>query len=122
MIKNAFIIILVFVINLVFFNGTYSQNTASTISKDSLIAAGKLTVSLDDFAFDAKFEIKSYNVSALINGYNYEVLNIGSNFSAETLKLITKLKSGQKLYFENIKVKGPDGNTRFIESITYKIK
>lgn len=120
--RNKHVLVLTIALNLLFNIITYSQNSITTITKDSLIASGRLTVQLKDFAFDASFEIQSYNVSAVINGYNMEVLNIGPKFSTETFKLLNRLKSGQKVYFENIKVKAPDGSIRLIEPYTLKIR
>ena len=91
------------------------------MTKKKLLEYGKLDLALDDFEFDAEFTIISYRVIAIMNGYNYEILNKGAAFSKQTVQLIRKLKPGQRIYFEDIKVKDPTGKIRQLQSFVVKL-
>ena len=107
---------------MLFVSNINAQNeTTGTITKSKLLAWGRLDVTVENFNFDAQFTIVSYVATAIIAGFNYEILNKGPQFSEQTINLIKKLKRGQKIYFEDIKVKGPDGTIRVISPLVLKI-
>jgi gliding motility-associated protein GldM len=92
-----------------------------TIKKTELTAAAGVLAKMVDFEFDLKFEVVEYTVSA----------NLSGNFVSETVKgaavngtvgqMFGKIKSGQKVFIENIKAKGPDGSIRAIGTLTFKV-
>jgi len=96
---------------------------AVNISRAQLLAIGKIELAVDssDFNFDVEYKVVSYIVSAVIAGYSIEIRNIGSKFSEETISLIKRLKRGQKIYFENIKVKYPDDRIKVIDPLIFKL-
>ncbi len=76
---------------------------------------------LEDFLFDAKFDVKGYMVTLVEPGQDLQVTkNNGSRYN-EASSLIQKAKPGCLYYFEKVKAVGPDGSTRTIPGITIKI-
>ena len=76
---------------------------------------------LEDFLFDAKFDVKGYMVTLVEPGQDLQVKkNSGSRYN-EASSLIQKAKPGCFYYFEKVKAVGPDGSTRTIPGITIKI-
>jgi len=76
---------------------------------------------LADFLFDAKFEVKSYELTLADGGDLQIVNNNGGKYGGKARRLIEKAKPGHIFYFDKIKAKGPDGKTRKLPSIVFKI-
>ena len=93
------------------------------IRKNVLIAAGRVDAEMENFDFDMKFTVDNFSVYTTIDGYGQEETRSNkANFSDAQIKLINKLRRGQTLMIENIIVKGPDGSTRKLPSIPFKIE
>ena len=67
-----------------------------------------------------KFNFEISDFSLLIDEKTYQ--SSSAFFSKEQQAAIKKLQSGERLIFENIHAKGPDGNTRILNDIVVKIK
>lgn len=92
------------------------------IRKNMLMAAGQVDVEMDNFDFDLKFTVENFSVYTVIDGYvQEETKSNKARFSDAQLKMINKLKRNQALTIENIIVKGPDGTTRKLPSISFRI-
>ena len=83
---------------------------------------------LKDFDFQAKFVITSFQFSCSPKGGEYigpftvnspSGCRFGDN--SDIAKYMSKAKSGDKVYIEGIKAKGPDGQTRTLPSIYYTL-
>jgi len=98
--------------------------SSGKISKDDILAARGIIPNMGDFEFgDYYYTIISFKLSTIIAGDLKEAgTNNGGVFNAETLKFIQDAGHGQKLYFENITAKGPDGMTRTLNPINIEIK
>lgn len=92
------------------------------IARNKLLAAGKLTVELENFDFDMKFQILSFTLSTLVDGYVRDADTKGDGFSEDQKRLIRDLKRNQPLFVEQIMVQGPDGTRRKLSSISFKIE
>ncbi len=93
-----------------------------TIKKNILIAAGRVDAEMENFDFDMKFTVQNFSVYTTVDGYvKEEPRSRGASFSDAQLKLINNLKRNQALTIEEIVVKGPDGSTRKLASISFKI-
>ena len=92
------------------------------IKKNALIAVGKVSAVMENFDFDLRFNIVSFSVSTSIGGFEEEVRGSGSKFNGKQVALIRKVKPGRKVYFEDIKAKGPDGSVRNLGTISFKIQ
>ena len=76
---------------------------------------------MENFQFDLRFNIISYQVSATIRGNVAEKECRGPQLSSDAKKIINELKPGQKVYIEKIKAKGPDGTIRDLGTISLKL-
>ncbi len=103
------------------FNSADKEYDLKILKRNDLIAAGKLSVYMKDFDFDLTFQIVSYHVTIILAGFLLEVKNMGAKFCQATIDLIKRAKRGRRVYFENIKVRAPDGTTRRLTPIIIKI-
>lgn len=102
---------------------TIAGSVGGKIDKSTLLAAGGIIPDMGDFEFgDYHFTITSYQCNTIVNGdYKPSGTINGGQFKGEVLNIINKAKRGDKLMFENIQAKGPDGNTRSLNSIIIEI-
>ena len=92
------------------------------IRKNMLLAAGQVDVEMENFDFDLNFTVENFSVYTVVEGYvQEETKSNKARFSDAQLKMINKLKRNQALTIENIIVKGPDGSTRQLPSISFRI-
>jgi gliding motility-associated protein GldM len=97
------------------------KEPGASLSVAEIRNAGGLTAVLDNFDFEAKFTVISYEVSTPSGGLDNRVVNTGARFSTEAeSRIINKLKPGSKLYFDDIIVQGPDGTKRTLTA-SFKI-
>jgi gliding motility-associated protein GldM len=100
--------------------GDYCTSTFS-LSKDELLKYAEVNVSVD-LPYDLKFEITSFTFSKLMHTSSLvEFTATGNKFTQEMINAISDLKAGDKIYFENIKAKCPDGSFRSLSSIIITI-
>ena len=92
------------------------------LRKNMLLAAGQVDVEMENFDFDLNFTVENFSVYTVVEGYvQEETKSNKARFSDAQLKMINKLKRNQALTIENIIVKGPDGSTRQLPSISFRI-
>ena len=91
------------------------------IGKAELMNAGGVIPQLDDFVFDLKFPVISWNMSVFINGVYADYTASGPGATAQMKEILNKVKSGQKVLIEEVKVQAPDG-VRKISGCILKIK
>lgn len=109
---------LCFILLLVIASNSYCNDK---ISKDKLESATSLTDFLQT-PNKSLFKVISYNVFYQPKGGDAEIVsNEGAVFNDKVKKLISRAKSGDIYYIEEIKVVGPDGMTRKIPDITFRI-
>lgn len=98
--------------------------SSGKITKDELQAAAAIIPDMGDFEFgDYQYTIVSYTL-ATISGGDYKTSGTirGGAFTQEANEIIKSARKGQKLFFENIQAKGPDGNPRTLNPINIEIK
>ena len=95
--------------------------TGGRISKSAL-ATASVSAKLENFPFDLSFPIVSFSVTTVQNGFTVSEKASGTRLSAAQKKIISSAKSGQRLYFEDIKAKAPDGSTRSLGTIKFIIQ
>jgi gliding motility-associated protein GldM len=91
------------------------------VGKGELLAAGGVIPKLEDFVFDLKFPVVSWNMSVFINGGYADYSAQGPSSTAAMKEVLNKVKSGQKVLIEEVKVQCPDG-VRKITGCVLKIK
>jgi hypothetical protein len=94
---------------------------SDVIPQKDLLAAGGVIAKMENFEFDLRFDIESYVVSATIRGNVVEEPCRGPALSPNAKKIRSELKSGQKIYFEKIKARGPDGTLRDLGTVALKV-
>jgi gliding motility-associated protein GldM len=92
-----------------------------TIKKSDLQSAAGVIAKLEAFEFDLKFDVVEYTVSATVTGSYAEDIVKGAAVSGKAKEIFGKLKTGQKVYIENVKVKAPDGTIRTIGNLAFKV-
>jgi len=91
------------------------------ISKNELLAQQGVLAKIPDFDFEMNFTVTSFVVSTPKAGYIYDEPTRGNRFSPKQVDLMKGLNPGGRLYIESIVVKGDDGTTRNLPSISFKI-
>jgi gliding motility-associated protein GldM len=92
------------------------------VKKSELAAIGGVAASLDGFEFDAKFIVTSFELSAVVKGALKSVTCSGNSLNDEARQILKSAGTGSKIFFENVKARGPDGSNRSIPGVTLKIK
>ena len=83
---------------------------------------GGVGAEIPGFDFDVKFPVQEFVFSAVVKGSLKEFKCNGANLSPEAKAVLQSLAPGGKCYFENIKVKAPDGTIRTLSTVSLKIK
>ncbi|HEY8396627.1 MAG TPA: gliding motility protein GldM [Flavihumibacter sp.] len=87
-------------------------------------AMGGLLAKLMDSEFDAKYEVLGYVVGA--NGGAFQTYqqsaNDGARWSGNAAAIINKATPGSSIFFDQIRVKGPDGKVRELPGIFFNLK
>ncbi len=92
------------------------------IKKGTLKAQTGIIALLKDFDFDARFTVTSYNFMLVSKGEILPVRGIsGPVLNSQVKNLLNRARPKDIAIFEKIKVKGPDGTTRTLPSITFTI-
>lgn len=84
---------------------------------------GGLRADLEDFLFEGvKYEVVSYRITIDAKGKDLAEAEANSAyFPNSIMPLIRALRAGDLVYFENVRVKGPDGRVRDMSNINFKI-
>ena len=83
---------------------------------------GEVANGIENFDFDAKFVVLSFNMFYQPKLQDPGIASAtGPYFSAAMQTFVSKAKPGDIFYIEEIKVKGPDGLSRKIPGIAFKI-
>jgi gliding motility-associated protein GldM len=86
-------------------------------------AQGGVAAVLKDFDFDARFEVLGFELTLSERGQDLQTaVNPGPRYSGQAANLVARAKVGSIYYFDNIRAKGPDGTTRQLPTISFKIK
>ena len=93
-----------------------------TISKALLLAQTGVNVELENFDYDLNFQVVSYTVLVNLTGMVTSLDVCGADFNPKVMDLVDKCKPGTKIYFEDIKAKGPDGVIRQIGNLAFKLE
>lgn len=91
------------------------------ISQSVLLASIGVVAEMENFDFDLKFTVTEFTVSAVQQGFVREFTSRSNRFTAEQKDLIRNLNRGQNVYIQDIKAVGPDGSTRNLSTINFKL-
>ncbi len=102
-------------------NGKYALGTYE-MKKVELAALSAISADIPGFDLNAKFKIKSYKVITLPNGELNENKCDGFNFSESAKAAVSKVKTGGRVFLEDIIAVGPNGELIPLQNVTIKIK
>lgn len=102
--------------------GGKPANGVLEFKKVELASIGGVGADLPGFDFDVKFPVVSFVFSANVKGNIKEFNCSGANLSAEAKSVLQGLGPGGKAFFENVKVKAPDGTIRTLPTASLKVK
>jgi len=78
---------------------------------------------LKDFDFDARFNVMGFEMTYAKPREDLQVItNQGATFGGPAKGMVSKASVGDIYYFDNIRVKGPDGTTRKLPTMSFKVK
>lgn len=97
-----------------------ANKNEGVINKD-VLSAGSLIPRMENFDFEMDFTITSF-VFSIVQGDVIEQPVRGNRLDSKCISMIKSAKRGQKVYFESIIAKGPDGSTRKLANITFKLQ
>jgi len=93
-------------------------STSGKMSKGELEAQMGLVATYgDDFGFALTARIKSFHVTLLQEGNAFPLDQFGGRFTQETIDFLKRAKKGNKIFFEEIKAEGDDGQEHKIGPI-----
>jgi gliding motility-associated protein GldM len=98
------------------------------IKADGMMTKGELQnqsgvfAKMENFDFDLKFTVVSFVMSMSVNGVFVEKKSSGPAISADMKSLLAGAKPGNKVFFEQVTVQGPDGTLRKIPGVNIKVK
>ena len=94
-----------------------------SINKGELAAQSGIIPVLENFDFEAYYKVTSFTMARFGKGRDpIYVRSKNNRITPEMVGVINKCRSGDKVYFENIKAKGPDGSTRSLSSVNFTIQ
>ncbi len=100
-------------------NATVANVDGGQISKSRLNAASAIIPTMPaDFDFEANFVITRFTMISLSGGDIVPIQTSGNKITPRMKNVIRGLKRGQKVWFEDIFAKGPDGTTRKLNTIS----
>ncbi|MEZ5006751.1 MAG: gliding motility protein GldM [Chitinophagales bacterium] len=100
-----------------------ARKSGGNISAGEFQVQKGLAAVLENFDFDAKFDIVSYDLVYIPKRQDLALAKAsGASFTGQMTGYIQKAKPGDVYAFENITVRGPDGQTRGIPGINFRIR
>ncbi len=92
------------------------------VSKGELISVQGVIPKLENFDFDLKFEVISFDMSMMLKGVFVTESSQSNRVTGKMSSLLAAAGTGTKVYFENVRAKGPDGTVRKIPGVNLKVK
>jgi gliding motility-associated protein GldM len=92
------------------------------MDKGSLLLQQIVQADLENFEFDAKFQVTEFNLSASIKGFLQEGNSKGQRITEQQKEIIKNTNKGDKLFISNIWAVGPDGKPRELNGIILTVQ
>jgi gliding motility-associated protein GldM len=102
--------------------GTGANAKGGTMGIEEFTRQKTVDAVLENFDFNMAFLVTGFVVSGTVRGFEKEVPSRGNGFSAEQRALVREIGSGKKIYIEQIYARGPDGTTRNLGTLTWKLR
>jgi GldM C-terminal domain. len=104
--------------------GFIGSKKGGAISSAEFKAIGGLIARLEDSDFEAPFKVISYKLGAIggsISQYT-EAGNEGNRWSGSAASIVQRSTPGTNIFFDQIRVVGPDGKQREIAPMVFSLK
>jgi gliding motility-associated protein GldM len=92
------------------------------VSKGEVMSIQGVLAKLENFDFDLKFDVISFDMSMNLKGSFVTESSQTNRLTPNMASLLKNAGTGTKIYFENIRAKGPDGTVRKIPGVNLKVK
>ena len=102
--------------------GKVAGKTGGKIDKATLVAQVAVLAALDNFEFDLRFEVTSFSVSAIVGQFTRTQAATGARITDAQKQILNSLQRGGKVFFDEIKARGPDGRIRELPAISFTIE
>ena len=99
----------------------YGKRGTDVIKQGELQFLKSVVPMLDNFEFDLKFPVVSFDVSMNVNGIEVTESSNGGTLSEKQSALIKKAHKGNKVYIEKVRVQKPGGQVVDIGSVNLKV-
>ncbi len=102
---------------------TFAKKTPSdnTVKKASFANARGLIAKMENFDFEVSVKVSSFDMTFVKDGNIITKHSNSNKVTSEMQANMKKVRSGEKVYIENIKVKMPDGSTRKVANMALKV-
>ena len=104
--------------------GFIGSKKGGSISSAEFKAIGGLIARLEDSDFEAPFKVVSYKIGAIggaISAYA-QADNTGNRWNGNADALVKRASPGTQIFFDEIRVVGPDGKQREIAPMVFSLK
>jgi gliding motility-associated protein GldM len=91
------------------------------INQGVLLAQIGVFAEMEAFDFDLKFTVTEFTVSAVVQGFVRDYTSKTNKFTVDQKALIKSLSRGNSVYIQDVKAVGPDGSTRSLSTINFKL-
>ncbi|MCY1634457.1 type IX secretion system motor protein PorM/GldM [Marinifilum sp. D737] len=99
-----------------------ADKSGGKIKKNLLLAQQGVDAVMDNFDFDLTFKITGFTVSTIQKGFTVDEVSRTDTFTPEQIKMFRNLRRNNKVYIEDIRAVGPDGVTRNLPAIVFRIE
>jgi gliding motility-associated protein GldM len=95
-----------------------------TLSLNEILGEIGLKASMPEwFKFGGvNYTITGYTFTAIVQGFDKNIPSRSANLSGDMRETIRNLRSGSRIYFNDITAVGPDGSTRNLPTLSIKIR
>ncbi len=101
--------------------GKIGGKVGGSIRKAQLMATSRVQADLENFDFDVTATVVSYDLVFMKKGNLDNISVKGFRLTDQVKTIIRSSRPGDKLFFENIRAKLPDGTTRPLPTISFKL-
>jgi gliding motility-associated protein GldM len=91
------------------------------INRSDLLAQIGVAAEVEDFEFDVKYQVTSFNVGVIVRGYLSEESSNSYRITTQQKNMIQQLRRGNNVMFTNIRAVGPDGKEHRLPAVVLKI-
>ncbi|MCF6365006.1 MAG: gliding motility protein GldM [Bacteroidales bacterium] len=92
------------------------------IPQSTLLALSGINATMENFEFDLRFNITGFVVTCNIGGFDESAKANGRKFTTQQKSIIRKARKNSRVIIEGVRAKGPDGKTRKINDLVFKLK